>query len=52
MTLLRPGGTVPSLIVNIPGKAGVRIPEELAGHFAAALFTGLICDQRQNAAGQ
>lgn len=42
MTLRRPGGTFPSLLVNLSGKAGVGIREELAGQLGSLLFTGLV----------
>jgi peroxiredoxin len=38
MALLQPGDMFPSLTVNPPGEAALRLPEAFAGHFAVVLF--------------
>ena len=38
MTLLRPGGTFPQLILNIPGSQAVQVPAWFAGQPGVVLF--------------
>lgn len=38
MALLQPGDMFPTLPVNPPGKAAVRLPEAFEGHFGVVLF--------------
>ncbi len=37
-TLLHPGDPFPGLTVSLPGDRALRLPDDLAGHFAVVLF--------------